>query len=157
MKNEISQKDQKVIEYLLSDDFDFLSKKIFSERELLKIAKIISEEKDESKKVIIFNLIDTGQLSQSIITGNSRFLGATLLHVASSAAIGVMIGITYYKKVWVKKFFLILGIALSILLHTIFNLLIIKLENNLFFIFAGVWVLIILLIVLIEKVKKVQP
>ncbi|OHA47557.1 MAG: hypothetical protein A2541_02190 [Candidatus Taylorbacteria bacterium RIFOXYD2_FULL_36_9] len=58
MKNEISQKDQKVIEYLLSDDFDFLSKKIFSERELLKIAKIISEEKDESKKVIIFNLID---------------------------------------------------------------------------------------------------
>jgi len=107
--------------------------------------------------LFIFNLIDTGQLSQSIITGNSRFLGATLLHVSSSAAIGVMIGITYYKKVWVKKFFLILGIAISILLHTIFNLLIIKLENNLFFIFAGVWVLIILLIVLIEKVKKVQP
>ncbi len=107
--------------------------------------------------LFIFNLIDGGLFSQSIITGNSRFLGATLLHVASSAAIGVMVGLAYYKKPWVKKLFLLVGIGISILLHTIFNLLIIKLENDLFFIFAGVWVLIILLIVLIEKVKKVRP
>ncbi len=106
--------------------------------------------------LFIFNLISTGLLSQSIITGNSRFLGATLLHVASSAAIGVMIGLAYYKKPWLKKVFLFTGIAISILLHTIFNLLIMKFEDNLFFVFAGVWVLIILLIVLIEKVKKVK-
>ncbi len=107
--------------------------------------------------LFIFNLVDVGQFSQSIITGNSRFLGATLLHVASSAAIGVMIGLSFYKKPWIKKLFLLAGIGISILLHTIFNLLIIKLENDLFFIFAGVWILIILLIVLIEKIKKVQP
>lgn len=106
--------------------------------------------------LFISNLIDTGLFSQSIITGNSRFLGATLLHVASSAAIGVMIGLSYYKKYWPKKIALLTGIILSILLHTVFNLLIIKLEENLFFVFAGVWVLIILLIVLIEKVKKVN-
>src|SRR3990167_2270732 len=107
--------------------------------------------------LFLFNLIDTGLFSESIITGNSRFLGATLLHVASSAAIGVMIGLSFYKKPWIKKLFLLAGIGISILLHTIFNLLIIKLENDLFFIFAGVWILIILLIVLIEKIKKVQP
>jgi len=106
--------------------------------------------------LFISNLIDVGLFSQSIITGNSRFLGATLLHVASSAAIGVMIGLSYYKKPLVKKIFLFTGIGISVLLHTIFNLLIIKLENDLFFVFAGIWVLIVLLIVLIEKVKKVN-
>ena len=106
--------------------------------------------------LFIFNLVDVGLFSQSIITGNSRFLGATLLHVASSAAIGVMIGLSYYKKPAVKKIFLVMGLCTAIILHTIFNLLIIKLENDLFFVFAGVWVLIVLLIVLIEKIKKVN-
>jgi RsiW-degrading membrane proteinase PrsW (M82 family) len=106
--------------------------------------------------LFLFNSIDVGLLSQSVITGNSRFLGATLLHVASSAAIGVMAGLSYYKKSSVKKFFLFTGIGISILLHTVFNLLIIKLKSDLFFVFAGVWILIVLLIVLIEKVKKVR-
>jgi RsiW-degrading membrane proteinase PrsW (M82 family) len=106
--------------------------------------------------LFIFNLVDKGDFIQSIMTGNSRFLGATLLHVASSAAIGVMVGLSYYKKPLAKKIFLFTGIVLSILLHTIFNLLIIKFENDLFFVFSGVWILIVLLIVLIEKVKKVD-
>jgi len=106
--------------------------------------------------LFIFNFVDNGNFIQSIMTGNSRFLGATLLHVASSATIGIMIGLSYYKRPLIKKIFLFTGIALSILLHTIFNLLIIKIENDLFFIFSGVWILIILLIVLIEKVKKVR-
>jgi RsiW-degrading membrane proteinase PrsW (M82 family) len=106
--------------------------------------------------LFLFNLIEKGNLVQSIMTGNSRFLGATLLHVASSAVIGVMIGLSYYKRPLIKKIFLALGLCISIVLHTIFNLLIIRLENNLFFVFAGVWVLIVLLIVMIEKVKKIE-
>lgn len=106
--------------------------------------------------LFLSNLLDVGQFSQSIITGNSRFLGATLLHVASSAVIGVMMGISYYKSSVVKKIFLFTGLAISILLHTVFNLLIINLEKDLFFIFAGVWALIIILIILIEKVKRVN-
>jgi RsiW-degrading membrane proteinase PrsW (M82 family) len=107
--------------------------------------------------LFLFDKIGTGLLSQSLITSNSRFLGATLLHVASSAAIGVMMSLSYYKKPSVKKIFLVLGLCTAIILHVIFNLLIIKLENGLFFVFAGVWLLIILLIVLIEKVKKINP
>lgn len=106
--------------------------------------------------LFILNLVGDNRFIQSLITGDSRFLGATLLHVASSAAIGVMIGLAYYKKPLVKKIFLFTGIALSVLLHTAFNLLIIKLDSNKFFVFAGVWILIVLLIVLIEKVKKVD-
>lgn len=107
--------------------------------------------------LFLFKIIDSDLFSQVIITGNSRFLGATLLHVASSAAIGVMIGLSYYKKPFIKKIFLGLGLCISIMLHTVFNLLIIKLSSDLFFVFAGVWVLIILLMVIIEKIKKVNP
>lgn len=106
--------------------------------------------------LFLSNLIDIGKISDSFITGNSRFLGATLLHTASSAAIGVMIGLAYYKKTKTKIFFLCTGLVLSIVLHTAFNLLIMKLEKDLFFVFSGVWVLIISLILLIEKVKKVN-
>jgi protease PrsW len=105
--------------------------------------------------LFLSNLLDGGLFSQTIITGNSRFLGATLLHTASSAAIGVMLGLSYYRKPFTKKVFLFTGITFAIILHTVFNLLIIKLENETFYVFAGVWVLIILLIVLIEKVKRV--
>ena len=106
--------------------------------------------------LFLFNVIDIGVISKSIITSDSRFLGATLLHVASSAAIGVMMGLSYYKKPLAKKIFLVLGLCTAIILHIIFNLLIIKFQSGLFLIFAGVWVLIILLIVLIEKVKKIN-
>lgn len=104
--------------------------------------------------LFLSNLIDLGKFSDVIITGNSRFLGATLLHVASSAAIGVMLGLAYFKRPSVKKLFLFTGLITAILLHTIFNLLIIKLQSDLFLVFSGVWVFIIVLIVLIEKVKK---
>jgi RsiW-degrading membrane proteinase PrsW (M82 family) len=104
----------------------------------------------------LFNVIDINTITQSIVVGNSRFLGATLLHTASSAAIGVMMGLSYYKKPKTKIFFLFTGILISIALHTVFNLLIINLKKDLFFIFAGVWILIILLIVIIEKIKKIK-
>lgn len=104
----------------------------------------------------LLGLMERGHFVQSLFTGNTRFLGATLLHVASSSAIGVMLGLSYYKKSSTKKKFLFTGIALSFLLHTLFNLLIIKLESNLFFIFSGVWMMIVILIVMIEKIKRVR-
>jgi RsiW-degrading membrane proteinase PrsW (M82 family) len=104
----------------------------------------------------LLGLADKGSLIQSILTGNTRFLGATLLHIASSSAIGVTLGLSYYKKSSVRKKFLFTGVTLAVLLHAIFNLLIIKLENNLFFIFAGVWMIIVVLIVMIEKIKRVR-
>jgi RsiW-degrading membrane proteinase PrsW (M82 family) len=106
--------------------------------------------------LFLFNSIDSGYFIQSIMTGNSRFLGATLLHIASSAIIGVMIGLAYYKKPLTRKIFLVLGVCTSIVLHTVFNLFIIRFQDDLFFVFAGIWVLIVLLIVMIEKIKKVN-
>ena len=58
MKNKFFKENQKLIEQLSSDDFDFLDKVIFSEKELLKISEVILKEKEESRKIIVINLID---------------------------------------------------------------------------------------------------
>lgn len=104
--------------------------------------------------LFISNIIDQGLFHQSLTLGNSRFLGATLLHVASSAVIGVCIGTTYFKSARTKRIAVIIGLALAVILHTLFNVLIMELESDKFFVFSGVWVLIISIILLIEKVKQ---
>jgi RsiW-degrading membrane proteinase PrsW (M82 family) len=106
--------------------------------------------------LFLSNLINIGAFTQSIITGNSRFIGATLVHIASSASIGVLMGLSFYKKSSTKIIFLLTGFGISIVLHTLFNSLIINSEGNVFLIFAGFWMLIILLIVLIEKIKSIK-
>ena len=106
--------------------------------------------------LFLWNIIDVGFLPQGIITGSTRFLGASLLHVASSAAIGIMMGLSFYKRPFVRKIFLSTGLGLAVLLHTLFNLFIIKLESEIFIVFTGVWVLIIILIALFEKIKSLK-
>lgn len=106
--------------------------------------------------MFLWNLVDAKLFIQSIITGNMRFLGATLLHTASSASIGIMYGLAFYKSHKIRNLFLYTGIALAIALHTIFNLLIIGRADKIFFIFSGIWILTTILIVLIEKIKTVR-
>lgn len=106
--------------------------------------------------LFLWNLVGDELFTQSIITGNMRFLGATLLHIASSAVIGILYGLAFYKKSLAKKLLLFTGLAIAILLHTLFNLLIINAGEKIFFVFAGIWVFITLLIVAMEKVKRVH-
>ena|SRR3989344_3078199 len=104
--------------------------------------------------LFLSNLINVQNFTQGIITGNMRFLGATLLHTASSATIGIMYGLSFYQSKSIKKIAILIGVSTSIILHTIFNLLIIESGDKIFFVFSGVWVLVTFVIVAIEKVKK---
>jgi RsiW-degrading membrane proteinase PrsW (M82 family) len=102
-------------------------------------------------------LIQDG-ITISIITMNLRFTGATLLHVISSAAIGIAIGLSFYKDTNMKRFYLFIGLLISAILHISFNLFIIINDGkNTISIFFFVWVMIAILILLFEKLKKVHP
>lgn len=95
---------------------------------------------------------------QSIMTGNLRFIGATLLHVLSSAAIGVFIGLSFYKKPSVRRLYTLFGVILACVLHTAFNLFILNTsENNVLRTFSFVWLGIIILIAVLEYVKRLRP
>jgi RsiW-degrading membrane proteinase PrsW (M82 family) len=98
-----------------------------------------------------------GDLMGTIINGNMRFIGASLIHVMSSAVIGIMMGLSYYKTKKNKILYTISGIFIAIVLHTSFNLFIIsRAPGNIFFVFGAVWFGIVVLLLLFEKVKHLS-
>ena len=95
-------------------------------------------------------------LYNGIITGNLRFLGATLLHILASATIGVAMALSFYKSESIKKLYVRIGVLLSIVLHTLFNFFIIESNGEkILTVFAAVWIGVIVLLLFFEKVKRI--
>jgi RsiW-degrading membrane proteinase PrsW (M82 family) len=105
--------------------------------------------------LFVFTPFLDGSSLTAVLTGNLRFVGATLLHVAASAIVGMFISFSYYKKEEAKKTLLFYGIVLSIVLHVMFNSFIIRGGNFTIVGFSTVWISIIIIIILFEKVKKI--
>jgi RsiW-degrading membrane proteinase PrsW (M82 family) len=94
-----------------------------------------------------------GEATSAFITGNMRFIGATLLHVSSSAIIGIFMAMSYYKNEYFKQRYLLSGFILSVALHSIFNSFIIRAGNFTVVGFSLVWVSVIIIILMFEKIK----
>jgi len=96
------------------------------------------------------------EINRIVIVGNMRFIGATLLHTLCSGIIGLFIAFSFYKKKKLKKRYLFTGFILSAMLHTLFNLFIIKNSDGILIVFLGIWVAIIIMILIIEKIKHLK-
>jgi RsiW-degrading membrane proteinase PrsW (M82 family) len=97
-------------------------------------------------------------LMQTLLTGNLRFVGATLLHVLSSAAIGVFLGLSFYKSKRIKRLYVVAGVILASLLHSTFNFLILNTpEQHLLRTFGLVWLGLIVLLAVLEYIKRIHP
>lgn len=107
--------------------------------------------------------IADGNLIDSFITGNLRFLGATLLHVLASAMVGFALAVSFYAHKKLMPIYASIGLILAIALHTVFNLLIISGEGrNTLTAFFFVWTGAVVLLVLFEvarfiRVKHMKP
>src|SRR3989338_292448 len=96
-------------------------------------------------------------LAQTIITGDYRFVGATLLHVLASATIGGALALSFYKPRWKKALYLLVGVILSISLHGLFNVFIMSAKpEQMVQIFSLVWAGLIGLIAFLEYVKRIR-
>ena len=105
----------------------------------------------------LIDQIHAGDLFGIIVTGNMRFIGASLLHIISSGTIGIFMAISFYKNQIQKNIYLVFGIVLAIALHTSFNISIMKIsENNIFLTFGFVWIGIIALLIIFEKIKHLK-
>ena len=103
--------------------------------------------------------IKTGGFVNGLDLGVLRFVGASLLHVVASGALGFFLAIGFYKRGFMKKIDALLGLLAAICLHTLFNLFILKSEGSsmyTFTVFAFVWLAVILLLVGFEKVKQIR-
>lgn len=97
-------------------------------------------------------------LVQTVITGNLRFIGATLLHVFSSAVVGLFLAYAFYKPLLLREWYAALGVILASLLHIAFNFLILNTaEEHILRTFAGVWIGVIAVLFALEFVKRIKP
>lgn len=103
-------------------------------------------------------LIHGGSLLDGIVTGNLRFIGASLLHVISSASVGVFLALGHYKSQYKKNLYTVLGLSIATGLHALFNLSIIN-DNgsNTFTVFSVLWLSVVTLLLVLEKVKTFSP
>jgi len=108
--------------------------------------------------LFIFGPLIGNDFTRSLVTGNLRFIGASLLHVISSSVIGVSLAFSFYKS---KKEHLILtslALIVAIALHTGFNLAIVRWNNSgAILAFGLVWVGVVLLLLAFEKAKTIAP
>ena len=95
---------------------------------------------------------------QTIMTGNLRFIGATLLHVLASSVIGVALGLSFYKSKRLKRYYTLAGVILAAVLHSIFNILIIQTsDGQVLRTFMYVWIGVVVLLAVIEYIKRIHP
>ncbi len=105
--------------------------------------------------LFLINPILDGNVIDSIVTGNLRFIGTSLLHIVSSAIIGIFMAFTFYSNKSIKRLYLWCGLILSIILHTLFNLSIIEENgNNTFITFSVLWISVVGLLLCFEKIKR---
>jgi len=91
-----------------------------------------------------------------LITGNLRFLGATLLHVISSAIVGASVAFSFFHKEKLMRNVLG-GLLFATILHTLFNFFIINSgDTNLFKILIPLWLAVVILFFIFEKIKGLK-
>ena len=97
-------------------------------------------------------------IPSAISAGGFRFIGASLLHVVSSATIGLGFALTFYKSIKAKIFWVSFSFILSVVFHTIFNIFIFKQEGpETFLTFGAVWLAVALLLLFFERIKALRP
>jgi len=98
--------------------------------------------------------LSQGDALRTVVTGDLRFIGATLLHTLSSATIGVALAFAFYKSVGVRWLAAGAGVILAVVLHTLFNFFILGTSSGAtFWIFLLIWCGIVAALLLVERVK----
>jgi len=108
--------------------------------------------------LFMYTPLQNGNWTETIVTGNFRFLGATLLHVLSSGTVGAAMALAFYRGKVFRITMATLGLCLAILLHALFNSFIIDASNGetILTVFLFVWIGIIALFLIFEKAKLLE-
>lgn len=99
--------------------------------------------------------LQEGDVLRTIVTGDLRFIGATLLHTLSSATIGLTLALSFYKPPEIRRLAATGGVILAIVLHTLFNFFILGRSGGMtFWIFLCIWFGILAVLLFVERVKR---
>lgn len=108
--------------------------------------------------IFLMNWLQNGEIVRSIVNGDLRFIGATLVHVVSSGLIGFSLAITFYRHSAAKILGVILSLAAAIAVHASFNIAVNSVQpTQTLGVFGWVWAAVVVMIVLFEEAKAVRP
>lgn len=95
---------------------------------------------------------------EMLVNGNMRFIGATIVHIVSSALVGIAIAFSFYAPRFIKFVAVAIGILIASLLHAYFNLSIMESDGtlNTLIVFSKFWAAIIGIIILLALVKRIS-
>ena len=94
-----------------------------------------------------------GFVVESVVTGNLRFIGASLLHVVSSSIIGVALAFSFYKSRKTRILLVLVGLLIAVAFHTAFNLSL--LSGAEIVPLMSVWLGVTTLLLMFEKTKTI--
>jgi protease PrsW len=108
------------------------------------------------ENIFMLSNIFQKEILGGLATINLRFIGATLLHIVASAVVGLSIGYDFFHpRHRIRN--ALGGLALASLLHGLFNFFILKGgSENIIYVFSVVWLGVIVVILSMEKIKKLQ-
>ncbi len=111
--------------------------------------------------LFLWSPISSGDLVGTLVLGESRFMGASLVHTLSSVTVGIALALSFYKPADTRKLYAFCGLILAALLHTTYNYFIltttgsdVQRTQETFWIFVCVWLGIIVALLLTERLKK---
>lgn len=98
-----------------------------------------------------------GTTTVSLLTGQLRFLGATLLHSIASGIVGISLGLAYHLEGFRRYWHIFAGLVTAIALHSVFNFFIIQNDGSEFLkVFSFLWVVTIVVMLLFERVRRMN-
>lgn len=104
----------------------------------------------ENTLYIIDSFYNLEQIN-SLLEGSYRFIGASLVHIVSSAIIGISIALVFFRKKNIRRLAVFIGLILSTFFHSIFNFLILSNnEDYQKFAFYLFWFLVIIILIIFE-------
>jgi RsiW-degrading membrane proteinase PrsW (M82 family) len=105
--------------------------------------------------LFVLNPFMNNDFAAAAVTGNLRFVGASLLHVVSSASVGIFMAYTFYRSPLARRIYTLLGLVVASTLHTLFNLSIMNTSGgSSLFTFYGVWIGVVVMMLIIEDIKN---
>lgn len=107
--------------------------------------------------LFLLDPLSQGHFITGLVTNNLRFVGATLLHVVASSAIGFALAFSYEAPRVVRAFSASIGLILAIALHALFNYFIIQEDGSKTILaFFTVWTGAIVFFAVFELLKYFQ-
>lgn len=101
--------------------------------------------------------LQAGDTVTLILSGTMRFLGTTLMHAVTASLAGIALGFAYYQSKARKIVGVIGALFLACVIHSYFNLTIVKNDGLDFFqIFGVLWFLTVGVLILFERLRTMS-